>query len=128
VTLRNEGSRAVTVRFRPETLAFDVTAAAGATDCVWPTPPTAPTRELYTTVPSGGSTTLSVLLGAYCGGHVLDNAGLLAVRPRLDTRKASGEAIGVRAFEGLVIATRPTLVRLHSGQVAPKLQRPALAP
>jgi hypothetical protein len=128
VTLRNEGSRPVTVRFRPETLGFDVIGQAGVTDCAWPTPPTAPMRELFTTVPSGGTTTLSVLLGAYCGGHVLDNAGLLVVRPRLDTRKASGEPIGLRAFDGLVIATRPTLVRLHSGQVQPKLSRPALAP
>jgi hypothetical protein len=127
VTLHNEGSRAVTVRFRPETLAFEVVGQTGVTDCGWPTPPTAAIRELFTTVPSGGSTTLSVLLGAYCAGHVFDNPGLLVVRPRVDTRKASGDSIGVRSFEGVVVATRPTVVRLHSGTAAPRVHRPRLA-
>jgi hypothetical protein len=126
VTLRNEGSSEVTVRFRPDTLAFDVAGPGGVADCPWPTPPTAPTPGLFTKVPPGGTTALTVLLSAYCATHVFDAPGLMVVRPRVDTRKASGDSIGVRAFQGLVIATRPTVVRLHRGLVVQPLQRPKL--
>ncbi len=129
VTLRNDGSRAVVVPFRPETLRFDVADAAGVADCPWPTPPTAPTRELFTRVPPRGAARITVLLGAYCAAHTLDKPGLLVVRPRLDTRTASGDTIGLRSFEGLVIATKPTLVRLHRGEAKPSpLRLPTLAP
>ena len=128
LTLRNEGSTPVTVRFRPETIAFEARGPAGAVDCPWPTPSTAPMRQLFSTVPSRGEITLHVLLGAYCAGHTFDAPGLFVVRPRLDTRKASGEVIGLRTFDGLLIADSPTLVRLRTGAAQQRLRRPALAP
>ena len=81
-------------------------------------------------VPVGGSasTTLDVLLSAYCGGHTLDQAGLYVVRPRLDTRRASGESVGIRSFDGVVVAATPTVVRLHRGNAVPALRRPRLEP
>jgi hypothetical protein len=84
-------------------------------------------RELFTTVPPKGTVTLTVMLIAFCTGHALDQGGLLIVRPRLDTRKASGDSIGLRAFDGQVLATAPTLVRLHEGLSPAPLVRPRLA-
>lgn len=126
VTLRNEGKQPVVVRFRPETLGFDVIGPDSVQTCTWPTAPSAPVREAYTRLPPAGAASLSVLLSAYCSGHALDQAGLYVVRPRLDTRRASGEAIGYRTFDGLVVAVAPTIVRLRRGNVAPSLRRPRL--
>jgi hypothetical protein len=129
VTLSNEGTRPVIVRFRPEAFAFDVTGPAGAEHCAWPRLPTAPTRELFTTLASKGTTTLNVMLAAYCSGHSLDQGGLLAVRAQLDTRNASGQGVGLSTFDGVVLATAPTLVRLRRGlapepHIRPKVQEP----
>jgi hypothetical protein len=128
VTLRNEGSRAVVTRFRPETLGFWVTGPTGVHDCSWPTVPGAPTDETFATLAGKEATTLNVLLSAYCTGHQLDQPGLFVVRPRLDTRRASGAPIGYRTFDGLVIATTPAVVRLHRGVAPPPLRRPHLEP
>jgi hypothetical protein len=129
VTLSNEGTRPVIVRFRPEALAFDVTGPAGAEHCAWPKLPTAPIRELFTTLASKGTTTLNLMLAAYCSGHSLDQGGLLAVRAQLDTRNGSGQAVGLTTFDGVIQATAPTLVRLRRGltpepHVRPKVQEP----
>jgi hypothetical protein len=128
VTLSNRGAEPVVVRFRPETLGFDVAGPTGVADCAWPVPAAAPTRIMYTSLPAGGSTSMTVVLGAYCNTHTFDAPGLLVVRPRLDTRRASGESIGVRAFEGLVIATKPTIVRLHTSAMRRPSRPPTLAP
>jgi hypothetical protein len=129
VTLSNEGTRPVIVRFRPEALTFDVMGPAGAEHCAWPRLPTAATRELFTTLPAKGTTSLDVMLVAYCSGHSLDQGGLLVVRAGLDTRSASGENMGLNTFDGVVQATTPTLVRLRRGlapdpHVRPKVQDP----
>ncbi|HEY8040214.1 MAG TPA: hypothetical protein VIF15_10500 [Polyangiaceae bacterium] len=128
VTLRNTGSRPVSVRFRPETLAFDIAGGGAAEHCGWPQPVGAAMRELFTTLRPGGSDSLTVMLRDYCGGHALDRPGLLVVRPILDTRKASGVDVGLRTFDGEVIATTPTLVRLHQGARKTPLGRPRLEP
>jgi hypothetical protein len=128
VTLRNEGGHSVVVRFRPEMLAFDVVGPAGAAHCTWPMLPAAAMRELFTTLPPGGTTSLSVLLTAYCAGNALDPAGLFVVRPRLDTRRGSGADIGLRTFDGEVVAAAPTVVRLHRSQTRDGLVRPKLEP
>jgi hypothetical protein len=128
VTLHNAGKRAVIVRFRPETLRFDVTGPGGAESCRWPLSPVAAMRDLFTTVPPGGSTELSVLLAAYCSGHAFAEPGLLLVRPGLDTRHASGADLALRTFDGEVLAASPVLVRLHQGLKEPRLQRPHLEP
>jgi hypothetical protein len=129
LTLRNESSRAVTLRFRPDTLSFDVTGPLGVQTCTWPAILGAPTREIFTTLPPKAATNLSVVLTAYCGGHMFDQGGLFVVRPRLDTTKASGASIGLRTFDGVVRGASPTVVRLHRG-TAPvvSLRRPRLEP
>jgi hypothetical protein len=126
ITLVNRGHRAAVVRFRPEMLGFDVVGPRGADHCAWPALPTAPTRDLFTTLGPGGGTTLTIVLSAYCPARVVAQAGLLVVRPWLDTRKASGADIGIRSFDGLVIATSPTIVRLRRGAGTEPLVRPAL--
>jgi hypothetical protein len=128
VTLRNEGARSAVVRFRPEVIGFDVVGPAGVEHCAWPVMPAAAMRELFTTIPSKGSETLDLSLGSYCTRHALDEAGLIVVRPRLDTRNASGAAVGVHSFDGEVIALTPTVVRLHRGAKPVPLVRPRLEP
>ncbi|MBV9947882.1 MAG: hypothetical protein JOZ69_13595 [Myxococcales bacterium] len=128
VTLRNEGSRTVLARFRPEALSFDLIGPAGVETCGWPVMPANPVREVFSSLPPHGSETLTVTLSSYCTGHGLDASGLLVVRPRLDTRRSSGSSIGVPAFEGVVIAASPTLVRLHRGAARPDLEPPRIDP
>jgi hypothetical protein len=128
ITLHNQGTRSVIVRFRPETLAFEVIGASGVENCAWPTLPSSPTHELFEIIPPRASASLQVLLTAYCSGHALDQGGLVVVRPRVDTRNASGASVGLRTFDGEVIATKPTIVRLHHGLVTPPLRRPRLEP
>jgi len=128
LTLRNESSQAVIVRFRPDTLSFDVMGPDSVQTCTWPAVPGAPIREAFTRIPPKGSASLSVLLSAYCSGHPLDQAGLYVVRPRLDTRRASGASIGFRSFDGVVAAATPTVVRLRRGIAVPLLRRPRLEP
>jgi hypothetical protein len=124
VTIRNDGSRPVTLRYRPESLRFTVVSNAGVDECGWPTRPVAAMRELYSTVRPGGTASLAVMLDAYCSGPALDEAGLLVITPHFDARKSSGEDVGVRSFDGEVDATIPTVVRLHAGLKPPRFVRP----
>lgn len=128
VTVRNEGKRPVRVRVRPETLAFEVTGSSGVQHCGWPTPPSAPAREYFTTLPAGGSDSVNVLLFDYCGRTPFERPGLVVVRPELDTRRAGGESIGIKTFDGVVIASTPSIVRLHRGNQKPQVERPRLDP
>jgi hypothetical protein len=128
VTLRNDGSRAVVVRFRPEALRFDLIGPAGVENCKWPVMPAAAVREVFTTIAPKGSEELTVTLSSYCVDHGLDQPGLLVVRPRLDTRSSAGASVGLHAFEGEVIALTPTLVRLHRGAASVASPPPRLDP
>jgi hypothetical protein len=128
LTLRNESSQTVVLRFRPETLGFDLIGPDSVQTCVWPTPPAASVREAFTRIAPHGETSLSVLLSAYCSGHAFDQGGLYVIRPRLDTRRASGNSVGYRSFDGVVVATSPTIVRLHKGTAIPSLRRPRVEP
>jgi hypothetical protein len=85
-------------------------------------------RELFSTLPAGGAESLSVLLGDYCNRRSFEHAGLVVVRPQLDTRHAGGQDIGLQTFDGQVIATVPTVVRLHRGTGSARLGRPHLEP
>ena len=126
VTLHNDGPRPVRVRFRPEDLAFEVSTSRGVEHCAWPMPPTAPMRELFSTLAPHGSASLNLLLEEYCNRRSFDQPGLVVVRPKLDTRKGGGAEIGLRTFDGQVIATSPTVVRLHQGTGKVRLARPQL--
>jgi hypothetical protein len=128
VTLTNTGHRATVVRFRPEMIAFDVLGPRGADHCAWPALPTAANRDLFTTLAAGTPIGLSLVLTAYCPARVLEQSGLYVVRASFDTRKASGAEIGIRSFDGQVIATSPTVVRLHRGLHAQPFVRPLLQP
>ena len=128
VTLRNDGKRPVRLRFRPETLGFDVTSSSGVQHCGWPTTPSAPARDYFSTLAPGGAESITVILGDYCGRAPFERPGLVVLRPNLDTRKASGAAIGLKTFDGVVIAATPSVVRLHQGNGKPHLERPRLDP
>jgi len=128
LTLVNNGHRAAIVRFRPETIAFEVLGPSGADHCGWSTLASAPTRDLFATLGPGGSTALTVMLSDYCPTRAFDRAGFYVVRASLDTRKASGAEIGLRTFDGQVIAAAPTLIRLRHGSAPEPLVRPRLQP
>jgi hypothetical protein len=128
VTLHNSGSRAALVRFRPDTLGFEVLSPSGRTLCAWPTLPAAPTPELFTRLPPGGRVQMTFAMAAFCGGDSLDRQGLLVARPWLDTRAAGGQSIGLTAYSGRVSASAATFVRLHRGRQAPARDVPHLAP
>ncbi len=124
VTLRNDGSHPVRVRFTPETLAFDLATARGVERCTWPTPVGAPMRELFDTLPPGGAASMTVMISDYCNRKSFEKPGLVVLRAQLDTRKASGQDIGLQTFDGQVIANEPTVVRLHRGTGSEHLHRP----
>jgi|HubBroStandDraft_1064217.scaffolds.fasta_scaffold03392_5 hypothetical protein len=128
VTLRNTGSRAVLVRFRPDTVGFEVFSPSGRELCAWPRRPAAPTPELFTRIRPGGTTQMTFAMAAFCNDDSLDRDGLLVVRPWLDTRGASGKSIGLDAFTGWVSAATPTFVRLHRGRGLPTRVTPQVAP
>jgi hypothetical protein len=128
VTLHNDGKRAVRVRFRPETLGFEVTSSTGAQHCGWPAMPSAPARDYFSTLAPGGAESLTVLVGDYCGRAPFERSGLVVLRPNLDTRRGGGEAIGLKTFDGVVIAATPSVVRLHQGNGKPRIERPRLDP
>jgi hypothetical protein len=116
VTLRNIGSRALFVRFRPDTMGFEVFSPSGRELCSWPRLPAAPTPELFMRLAPKGATDMPFALAAFCDEDSLDQEGLLVVRPWLDTRAAGGQSIGITAFSGQVAAAAPTFVRLHRGR------------
>jgi hypothetical protein len=80
--------------------------------------------ELYATVAPHGSMALTLNLLAYCDDPAFEHAGLYSVRAWLDTRKASGNAIGVRSFDDVVVAREATLVRVQQTSAAPRTLRP----
>jgi hypothetical protein len=128
VTLRNVGSRALHVRFRPDTMGFEVFSPSGREVCAWPRLPAAPTPELFSRLPPRGTTQMTFAMAAFCNEDSLDHDGLLVVRPWLDTRTTSGHSIGLDAFTGWISATTPTYVRLHRGRQQSTRVAPQLAP
>ena len=128
VTVKNEGVRSVTVLLRPETLAFDVIGPHSTNHCSWPVRVGGTVREAFTTLGAKRGESVSVLLDALCPESTFDQAGLYIVRPRLDTRHADGEAVGLSAFAGEIIGTRTTLLRVHRGTKPARTVRPTLEP
>ncbi len=105
----------------PRRSAFEAVGPRGAEHCAWPMPMSAPTpRGLQRRSPPHGRLATSSRSScprtshrAY-GPSSLRSAGLFVVaRASLDTRTASGADVGLRTFDGQVIATSPTVVRLR---------------
>jgi len=135
VTIENRGAHSVTVRFRPETLSFDIEGPSGPEHCSWPLPPPYATIETFTTLGPRESTTMDVLLASYCRGQGLARPGLLFVRPSLDTTdvavRASGHDLDAHSFHGVVAAPTPTLLRLRHAarnQVSKPVDEPEIEP
>jgi len=125
VTVSNEGSRPVTLLFRPETIGFDLIGPNGAMRCSWPGNPGGAVREAFTTLAPKTKQSLSVIIGAVCPDVAFSQGGLFIVRPRLDTRRVDADE-RLHAFKGEVIGTTTTLMRIHHGRHAPKAVRPRL--
>lgn len=113
VTVENTTSRAVRLMLRPETLTFQVASPRGVHECASKKGPGAPIAEVVTTLPAHGKTSTDVLLAALCPDGVVDAAGLYTVRAGIDTRRTSGRSLGMQLFEGRVVATKPSLVRVR---------------
>jgi hypothetical protein len=128
ITLTNQGSRSVTLLFRPETLGFDVTGPTRRTECKWGTSAPSPSRELFTTIGPRGSASVTVSLSALCEPSTFDQPGIYTARPRLDTRHASGERINLRTFDGELVSPEPTLIRVRAARAPTAPARPTLEP
>lgn len=125
VTLRNEGMHSVAVRFRPDALRFEVIGPGAVERCSWPVPIGAPTREQFTTLGASGTTSLVATLLSYCNAATFDRPGLYFVRAHFEARDTSRGSLGLRVFEGDLVAGEPTLVRLHKSRTSDP-QRPKL--
>ncbi len=128
VTVRNEGVRPVTLLLRPETLAFDIIGPHSTNYCSWPMRVGGTVREAFTTLHAKRGESVSLLLDALCPESTFDQPGLYIVRPRLDTRHADGEFVGIEAFAGEIIGVHTTLLRVHRGTKPARNARPALDP
>jgi hypothetical protein len=126
VSLRNTGTHAVVVRFRPDDLRFDIVGPSGVAHCGWPVLPGAPTREQFTTLAPRASTALVATLLTYCSTGTFDRPGLYVVRAHADMRSPSGAPLGIHAYEGDLFGTDATVVRLHHGRAATPATRPRL--
>jgi hypothetical protein len=126
VSLTNRGTRPVTLLFRPEVVAFEVSGPSGSTHCAWPVAAESPIRELFTTIRARQRSSIEVLLTDLCPDHIFDQPGLYVIRPRLDTSHASGAPIALRTFDGQVVGDPPLLLRVRAPRVHAALPRPKL--
>jgi hypothetical protein len=126
IRLSNEGAHPVTLLFRAEVIDFTAVSPSGGTRCHWPSQATTPIRELFATVRPHQTMTTDVLLPELCGAQFFDAPGLYVLRGALDTRRASGAAIGLTTFDGRVVAEAPMLVRVHSARDGKPRPRPTL--
>jgi hypothetical protein len=113
VSAENTTTRPIHLMLRPETLAFEVSSTKGVTYCSGKTHPASPIAEVFTEIPPHGRASTSVLLASICPDTTFRSAGLYTVEPRIDTRHASGKAIGLDTFDGVVRTSEPTLVRIR---------------
>jgi hypothetical protein len=116
VSVENATSRPVHLMLRPETLTFEIASLHGVSRCAMKGHDASPIAEVFTTVAPHAKASTSVLLGSICPDTTFRYAGLYTVTASLDTRHASGKAIRVDTFEGLVRANAPTLVRIRRDQ------------
>ncbi len=126
VRLANEDTHPVTLLFRSEVVGFVAFSAGNATHCRWPSQSDSPIRELYTTLRPREKTSTTVLLPDLCGSQFFDTPGLYVLRGQLDTRHASGASIGLRTFDGQLVAQAPMLVRIRAAKDGKARPRPTL--
>jgi hypothetical protein len=120
VTVMNLTKRPLRLMLRPETLTFTVLSSFGVWSCGWRTHPGAPIAEVFAQLLPRAKASTSVLLSSMCPDEAFRRAGLYTLRTRVDTRRASGRAIGIDTFDGAVPATAPTLVRVRHTHIPMK--------
>jgi hypothetical protein len=126
ISIRNVAAHAQVLRFRPEAIGFDVRGATGTERCAWPAPAAAATGEQFIRLAPGAGAELALSLAAYCGGHALDDPGLLTATAWLDTRSLAQDPTGRQTFAGVVTSRARTFVRLHRGRAGAPQVRPQL--
>jgi hypothetical protein len=115
ISVTNTGVRAVTFLFRPQTLGFDVIGPTGTATRCGGAGESAGIREFFTTLAPKAKTSITILPSALCPSGTFDRPGVYEVRPRLDTRLASGKSVGLHTFDDLVVGP-PSLVRIRSSR------------
>jgi hypothetical protein len=114
ITIANESDRAVTTFFRSSTLAFTVNGPAGSVACGSPRAIAEPFRELFTTIGVKGKSAATLLVSALCPAGTFDEPGIYRVIARLDTRGTSGRNVGLKTWDGEVVAKTPALIRVRT--------------
>ncbi len=111
ISVTNKDQRAVSLLLRTSTVGFIVELPqGGVARCGGSTAATA-IRELLTTLPAGGRSSVTVDFDAVCP-DVFARPGLYVVRPRVDTRRVTGTT---SSFRGEAIGD-PVIVRVRTGR------------
>jgi hypothetical protein len=127
LTLANESDHAVTTFFRASTLAFTVNGPAGSVSCGSPRAIAEPFRELFTTIGVKGKSSTTLLVSALCPADTFDEPGIYRVVARVDTRGTSGRNIGLKTWDGEVVAKTPALIRVRTPRkTTPPAKKPQL--
>jgi hypothetical protein len=127
ITVANASDRPAWLRLRPDTVTFTVTGPTGAaTRCARAQTLGTPTRELFDNVPAHGSAHVAVLVSAVCPAGTFSAPGLYRILPGIDTRRASGDRIGLPTFEGELSSTETSLLRVRTSHQSQLQPRPAL--
>lgn len=125
VSVTNTGTRASTFLFRLQTLGFDVVGPTGIATRCGSSGESAGIREFFTTLAPKAKASISILPTAMCPDRTFDRAGVYEIRPRLDTRQASGKSVGLHTFDELVIGP-PSLVRIRQVRANGPLPTPTI--
>ncbi|HEY8076248.1 MAG TPA: hypothetical protein VIF62_19115 [Labilithrix sp.] len=116
VTAANTSERAITLLFRSEVLEFRVTGPGGTITCGTPRSIDSPIRELFTTIPAKGRTSMTPLITSMCPPDTFDEPGVYRVFVKIDTTGASGREIGLRTWDGTAESTTPMLLRVRTAR------------
>jgi hypothetical protein len=119
ITVTNESDRAVITFFRASTLAFTVNGPAGSVACGSPRAIDEPFRELFTTIGAKGKASSTLLVSAHCPAGTFDEPGVYRVLAKLDTRGTSGRNVGLKTWDGEIVAKTPALVRVRTPRKLP---------
>src|SRR5262249_33656939 len=115
VTLTNVSTSTISTMFRPDTILFTVTGpSGGTTTCAFPRQGATPIRELFTSTGPKQRASVTVLFTATCSPGTFDDVGIYRVWPRLDTTGTSGHSIGLKTWDGVVVAKVPLVVRIRN--------------